>query len=167
MKVTHYDLFAGIGGFSYALDTIFNEHEINHIFCEWEAFPTAVLKKHWPNSVYYGDIQELIKELECQRQENAQNADKQTTLSHQTQRENGQVVTVGNVKVSTINSGEQKTPKNNQQQESDGGTKTEEKLLKCTGENVSVAENKTLRSLPLTTLTKMEQKKEEQSNFDW
>lgn len=46
MKITHYDLFAGIGGFSLALDTIFYEQEIEHIFCEWEAFPTAILKKH-------------------------------------------------------------------------------------------------------------------------
>lgn len=60
MNVTHYDLFAGIGGFSYALDTIFKEHEINHIFCEWEAFPTAVLKKHWPDATYYGDIADLV-----------------------------------------------------------------------------------------------------------
>lgn len=47
MKITHYDLFAGIGGFSLALDTIFHEQKNEHIFCEWEAFPTAVLKKHW------------------------------------------------------------------------------------------------------------------------
>lgn len=65
--ITHYDLFAGIGGFSYALDTIFNDEEIKHIFCEWEAFPTAVLKKHWPNGTYYGDIADLVADTDSQR----------------------------------------------------------------------------------------------------
>ena len=58
-KIIHYDLFAGIGGFSLALDTIFRDYEIKHIFSEWEAFPTEVLKKHWPDGVYYGDIADL------------------------------------------------------------------------------------------------------------
>lgn len=67
--ITHYDLFAGIGGFSYALDTVFNEHENKHIFCEWEAFPTAVLKKHWPDATYYGDIADLVTDTDSQRRE--------------------------------------------------------------------------------------------------
>lgn len=67
MNVTHYDLFAGIGGFSYALDTIFAGHRISHIFCEWEAFPTAVLKKHWPNALYYGDIADLAAATSAKR----------------------------------------------------------------------------------------------------
>ena len=58
--IKHYDLFAGIGGFSLALDTIFHEQKNEHIFCEWEAFPTAVLKKHWPYGTYYGDIADLV-----------------------------------------------------------------------------------------------------------
>lgn len=36
MNITHYDLFAGIGGFSLALEEAFNEAKIKHIFCEWE-----------------------------------------------------------------------------------------------------------------------------------
>lgn len=64
MNITHYDLFAGIGGFSLALEEAFNEAKINHIFCEWEHFPTAVLKKHWPNGTFYGDIADLVANTE-------------------------------------------------------------------------------------------------------
>lgn len=60
MNIIHYDLFAGIGGFSLALEEVFNEAKINHIFCEWEHFPSAVLKKHWPNGKFYGDIADLV-----------------------------------------------------------------------------------------------------------
>lgn len=58
--ITHYDLFAGIGGFSLALDEVFHGETIKHIFCEWEAFPAAVLKKHWPDGEFWGDIAELV-----------------------------------------------------------------------------------------------------------
>ena len=75
MKVTHHDLFAGIGGFSYALDTVFHEEEIEHIFCEWEAFPTAVLKKHWPDATYYGDIADLVADTNSQRWERERKQD--------------------------------------------------------------------------------------------
>ena len=66
MSITHYDLFAGIGGFSLALEEVFNEAKINHIFCEWEHFPSAVLKKHWPNGKFYGDIADLIANTNSQ-----------------------------------------------------------------------------------------------------
>jgi DNA (cytosine-5)-methyltransferase 1 len=68
MRIIHYDLFAGIGGFSYALDTIFKDYERKHIFCEWEQFPTAILKKHWPNATYYGDIADLVADTYSQRE---------------------------------------------------------------------------------------------------
>lgn len=67
MDITHYDLFAGIGGFSLALEEVFNEAKINHIFCEWQHFPSAVLKKHWPNGIFYGDIADLIANTDSKR----------------------------------------------------------------------------------------------------
>ena len=54
--MTHIDLFSGIGGFSYALDQIFHEQEIKHIFVENDPFCQAVLKKHWPEADVHGDI---------------------------------------------------------------------------------------------------------------
>lgn len=61
--ITHYDLFAGIGGFSIALEEVFNE-PVRHIFCEWERFPTAVLRQHWPDGEFWGDIAELVAHTE-------------------------------------------------------------------------------------------------------
>ena len=67
MNIIHYDLFAGIGGFSLALEEVFNEAKINHIFCEWAEFPAAVLKKHWPDGTFYGDIADLIADTDSKR----------------------------------------------------------------------------------------------------
>lgn len=67
--ITHYDLFAGIGGFSLALEEVFTNEPIRHIFCEWESFPTAVLRQHWPNGEFWGDIAELVAHTGSQRRQ--------------------------------------------------------------------------------------------------
>ena len=67
MSIVHYDLFAGIGGFSLALDEVFHDRQIKHIFCEWEQFPTAVLKQHWPDGEYWGDIADLVAHTNSER----------------------------------------------------------------------------------------------------
>ena len=161
--ITHYDLFAGIGGFSYALDTVFNEEKIKHIFCEWEQFPTAVLKKHWPDSVYYGDIQELIKELECQNQEYAQNVEKKGTSHHQKQTVNTVEDIVDHAKDYTTSSGEKQTTKEQKQAQENGCVKNEQKFLKHTETNVPVVEKIHQSSLPSTTSKTMGQRKEKNS----
>lgn len=74
--IIHYDLFAGIGGFSYALDKVFYDEEIKHIFCEWETFPTAILEKHWPEGVFYGDIADLVADTKRQRRERSSGENK-------------------------------------------------------------------------------------------
>lgn len=58
--ITHYDLFAGIGGFSLALDNIYGKQNTNHVFIEWDDFCTEVLKKHWQGAEYHKDIREFI-----------------------------------------------------------------------------------------------------------
>jgi len=60
MKILHYDLFAGIGGFSYAVDQVYGKENVKHIFVEINPFCRAVLKKHWKNGEYYDDIREFI-----------------------------------------------------------------------------------------------------------
>jgi len=57
----HIDLFSGIGGFALAADRVFGD--VEHTFCEIDPFCQEVLKKHWPNSKIYGDIDDFVKEL--------------------------------------------------------------------------------------------------------
>lgn len=80
MNIIHYDLFAGIGGFSLALEEVFNEAKINHIFCEWAEFPAAVLKKHWPNGIFYGDIADLIAETNSKRHKSSVDEEQNLTI---------------------------------------------------------------------------------------
>lgn len=61
--LTHLDLFSGIGGFAYAIDQVFYEEKIEHIFVEIDSFCQAVLRKHWPKAEIYGDINNFIQGL--------------------------------------------------------------------------------------------------------
>jgi DNA (cytosine-5)-methyltransferase 1 len=55
--MNHLDLFSGIGGFALATEWAFGE--VNHVFCDYEPFSRAIIKKHWPNSQIHGDIRQL------------------------------------------------------------------------------------------------------------
>jgi DNA (cytosine-5)-methyltransferase 1 len=54
------DLFSGIGGFSLGLERTGGFETV--AFCEIEAYPRAVLKKHWPNVPIYEDVRTLTAE---------------------------------------------------------------------------------------------------------
>lgn len=63
MKVVHYDIFAGIGGFSLAADWAFGQDNVRHIFCEIDPFCRAILAIHWSGTEIHGDIRDLIEEI--------------------------------------------------------------------------------------------------------
>ena len=56
----HLDLFSGIGGFSLAARSVWEDHEPT--FCEIDPFCQAVLRKHWPKSEIHGDIRKFRPE---------------------------------------------------------------------------------------------------------
>jgi DNA (cytosine-5)-methyltransferase 1 len=66
-QIIHYDLFAGIGGFSYALDQVYEKEKIKHIFIEIDPFCQAVLKKHWQDGEFWGDIRDFIADAKRKR----------------------------------------------------------------------------------------------------
>lgn len=53
----HLDLFSGIGGFALATEMVWDD--VEHIFCDFDPFCQAILKKHWPHSLIHGDIKKL------------------------------------------------------------------------------------------------------------
>lgn len=56
----HLDLFSGIGGFALSIDSVMGG--VEHTFCDSNTFCQKVLKKHWPNSIIYGDIRTVKNE---------------------------------------------------------------------------------------------------------
>jgi DNA (cytosine-5)-methyltransferase 1 len=56
-KLRVLDLFSGIGGFSLGLERTGGFETA--AFCEYEAFPRAVLAKHWPGVPCFPDVREL------------------------------------------------------------------------------------------------------------
>ena len=59
--MNHLDLFSGIGGFSLAVDVVWNDEKNTHIFCDNDKYCQASIRRHWPGSEIWGDIRELIK----------------------------------------------------------------------------------------------------------
>lgn len=55
--MNHLDLFSGIGGFAYAVDQVWPGS--THVFCDNDLFCQKVIKKHWPESLIYGDIRTI------------------------------------------------------------------------------------------------------------
>jgi DNA (cytosine-5)-methyltransferase 1 len=57
------DLFAGIGGFSYAGEKLVGGYE-TVAFCEYDEHAQKVLRKHWPDTEIIGDIRELANDAD-------------------------------------------------------------------------------------------------------
>lgn len=59
-KLTHLDLFSGIGGFSLAASWAGFE---TVAFCETNPFASSILKKHWPDVPNYGDVKKFCRRV--------------------------------------------------------------------------------------------------------
>jgi len=57
------DLFAGIGGFSYAGEKLVGGYE-TVAFCEYDEHAQKVLRKHWPDTEIIKDIRELADDAD-------------------------------------------------------------------------------------------------------
>ena len=63
MMLRMLDLFAGIGGFSYAGEKLVGGFE-TVAFCEYDEHAQKVLRKHWPDTEIIGDIRELANDAD-------------------------------------------------------------------------------------------------------
>lgn len=63
MTLRMLDLFAGIGGFSYAGEKLVGGYE-TVAFCEYDQHAQKVLRKHWPDTEIIGDIRDLANDAE-------------------------------------------------------------------------------------------------------
>lgn len=140
----HLDLFSGIGGFSYAADQVWDD--VEHIFCEIDPFCQQVLKKHWPDSLTYDNIKELIWLLQTQKTNNyGENA---TPKKSESIGEN----TIGGTEKTYLKVADKELKPNEQHRKQLSSTIMEQSVL--------VAEKPPKPFSHLTTSTEMEQKKE-------
>ena len=63
MMLRMLDLFAGIGGFSYAGEKLVGGYE-TVAFCEYDKHAQKVLRKHWPDTEIIGDIRGLADDAD-------------------------------------------------------------------------------------------------------
>ena len=63
MTLRMLDLFAGIGGFSYAGEKLVGGYE-TVAFCEYDEHAQKVLRKHWPDTEIIGDIRDLANDAD-------------------------------------------------------------------------------------------------------
>lgn len=60
-KMRHLDLFSGVGGFSYAIDQVWDN--VEHIFCDNNKFCCEVIKKNFgKESLIYGDVRTITRQ---------------------------------------------------------------------------------------------------------
>lgn len=149
----HLDLFSGIGGFAYAADQVWDN--VTHIFCDTDNFCRQVLRKHWPESYSYGDIADLIDNLErgiivvCNEDMTASAQDVRS------ERKNMAQDTVNPATQSIWESGESQTSNTIGSNRETGTRKRSGQSTNTTAANVSVVEKPKKRSSPLTTLTEV------------
>ena len=58
-KITHIDLFSGIGGFSLAAQWCWGEAHEPVLFCEIDKWAQKVLRKHWPDVPIMEDVKDV------------------------------------------------------------------------------------------------------------